>query len=81
LAIKPIVKLYPNPAINDINIISDTAFASYWIYNSNGKLIKKSKDGKILQAVVPTWDLKPGVYFIQLQFEKKTLIRKLVIIQ
>ncbi len=74
--------IFPNPAKDFINIISDCPFDNYSIINSVGKLIFKS--GAIFSeertAAITLIDLESGLYVLCLYSKEKELTRKKFII-
>lgn len=70
------VKLYPNPAVNDLYISGKTTQSKVEIYNVVGKQVKEY--GNILQSVDVS-DLNTGVYFVRLtDVNGKTVISKFI---
>ncbi len=73
------VELYPNPATNNVTITStDTAIRRYRVFDVNGRLI----DGNVMNTkrfTLDRKDMEPGTYFIQLDLEKSTVVRKLIL--
>ncbi len=67
------LKIVPNPAMNEIRIISDNQIEEAKIYNISGKLIKTSQAKRIdIQA------LKPGLYIVKMKTGDKLQIGKFV---
>lgn len=62
------VKIYPNPASNQINISDVTDINSYEIYNVVGKLILKSD--RLFSNTIDISELSPGAYFLKLGADK-----------
>lgn len=77
-----ILKVYPNPVINEFVIECNkfSGFTKVCIYNNNGKKIFseeiKSEDGKIR---VETNDIKPGIYYLQIINKTKMYYAKIII--
>ena len=70
------VKLYPNPAENNLYIVSKSALKKVEIYNVVGKQVKEYDD--VLQSINVS-DLKTGVYMIRLTDVKgKTVTSKFI---
>ncbi len=74
------IKVYPNPAKNNITITqTEATFNKYEIYNLNGKLVSENKIESMLQKV----DLKgyaEGMYIVKLIGKEKTIFKKIVVI-
>ena len=66
------VLLYPNPANDFITIKINDAVekTSYKIYNSTMQLLKTADYESGLENIIPTADLSPGIYFIDVMSEK-----------
>jgi len=75
------VLIYPNPATEYFTIqmegtISENDFNSIKIYNWNTTLVYHSEN---LEELIYTTDMPKGIYFIQFDFEKQQLTKKLII--
>ncbi len=69
------ISIFPNPTLGVINITGLTAPAKIKIYNLQGQLLKSFQQD---QNTIDISDLQPGVYFLNLTTEDKTLVRKVV---
>ena len=67
------LKIVPNPAINEIRIISDNQIEEAKIYDISGKLIIISQAKRI-----DIQDLKPGLYIVKMKTGNKLQIGKFV---
>ena len=70
------VKLYPNPAENNLYITSKTALRKVELYNVVGKQVKEYSD--VLQSINVS-DLKTGVYMVKMtDVNGKTVTSKFI---
>ncbi|MEM9545507.1 MAG: lamin tail domain-containing protein, partial [Bacteroidota bacterium] len=66
------INLYPNPATNVINIMSDTQLEGYTLYNRMGKIMSKG----VFKAMLDVRELPSGIYIIVLtKGEKQKVVR------
>jgi len=78
------VSIYPNPATGllNINLPILNKSVNLQLFDLTGKMIKSRKieenypGGKLIMDVS---DVKPGVFFVKMQSENKTLTRKIII--
>lgn len=71
---------YPNPATNKVNIQFSSIFVgSINIYNSAGKLMSTVSNKNKNEIILNVQNLMPGLYFLQIANENKSVIRKLII--
>jgi len=66
--------IYPNPANNFIKIKTDLKYVSFTIIDVTGKTVKHIDS----QTKIIVTNLTPGIYFIKLIGEEKSVIRKFV---
>lgn len=72
------LKIYPNPATNFIKVeLEDLAFAEILIRDIQGRLIKSVQCEENTQ-LVDVSVLKRGVYFLSLEINNKTLIKRFI---
>lgn len=71
-------KIFPNPCSDFINIQSDLRISNISIYNVQGHFMKNFvlKENK---TQVDVSQFEPGVYFVKLVIEDKTVVRKIVV--
>ena len=56
------IHLYPNPVLNETNLVTNSPVEEIYIFNSLGKLILNKKiSGNLLNIET----LKPGIYFLR----------------
>ncbi len=72
-------KVYPNPSMQKVNIISKENLPIY-IYNESGVLVYESKLSAI-DSQIDISNLPQGNYFIQILDSDKVLVQKLVIVE
>lgn len=71
-------KIYPNPAFNELNIASENVEISYVkILDINGRIIKETAINNN-ECKINVSDLFAGVYFVNIESQKGTLVQKLV---
>ncbi len=72
------LKIYPNPAKDEINIELNTNNYSsdYQIYNALGQLMEKDKF--IDKTIVNTQKYAKGIYFIKIAYQNTILYRKII---
>ncbi|WP_420574246.1 T9SS type A sorting domain-containing protein [Kordia sp.] len=73
-----IIKLYPNPVQKElfVNGISSNSKVTYTIYNVIGNVV--TSENLLQQYKINVQSLKAGIYFVQIQQEGKTAIKKFV---
>jgi Secretion system C-terminal sorting domain len=78
--------LYPNPAVNEVTIgysINSLQNVNFGIYDLRGRLIKKiekgkKQPGKYILEKIDISKLANGIYFVQMQTDKESIVKKLV---
>jgi uncharacterized protein RhaS with RHS repeats len=71
------IKIYPNPANETLHIVSSAEINSISIYDIAGKLIL-TQEVIDKTCEVALLDTKPGIYFIEISCDSKTVIQKIV---
>lgn len=69
------VFVYPNPATNELNIISTKVLDQVQIFSRDGKLVKSES---LTSTSIDVSDLNPGIYILQLQWEDAVSVVKFV---
>jgi len=69
------LQIYPNPAYNFINIKSDNTPSIITIYSTEGKLIKRIQNKKIINIS----NVNNGMYFIKINFGNSLFTKKIII--
>jgi hypothetical protein len=64
------LNVFPNPADGDLHIANASANDTYFIYNSEGKIVSR---GTLTSNHIAIDELKTGIYYIRLQQENSTL--------
>jgi len=67
------LKIVPNPALNEINILSEDQILEAGIYDISGNLIKVSKSRRIDISA-----FEPGIYLVKAKTNGKLIIGKFV---
>ena len=70
------ISLYPNPTINDFNILSDVTIQSIEIYKVTGQLVKKEI---YTGANIAVDDLNKGIYLVKANTKDNSFVNKLII--
>ncbi|MGH1388243.1 T9SS type A sorting domain-containing protein [Kordia sp.] len=72
------IKIYPNPVQNELSMtgISTNSKTSYSIYNTLGNIIISERS--LTQKTLDVTQLKAGVYFIKIQQQGKSAVKKFV---
>ena len=76
--VSPGIKIYPNPATDHVNIISDETVERIMVYNTLGLLIY-NKEINSKQFELKTGTLQNGIYFLRLEGNKGTFIQYLIV--
>lgn len=75
VAIENKVVLFPNPAINKVNInLPENQIEGISVYDGSGRLIKK-----FYRSMFVVSDFKSGLYFVKISTGDKTYIEKLIV--
>ncbi|BAO55370.1 endonuclease [Nonlabens marinus] len=72
---KSLVKLFPNPAKDDISITSSYPVSSYSILNTLGQRVA---NGILVDRKINVSELQSGVYFLQLHIENEVLVKRFI---
>ena len=69
-------KIYPNPVANFLNITNNTgeSILKASIYDLQGKLVQQLKPNS---CIIDIQNLNPGLYFIQIETMKSTILKKI----
>lgn len=71
------ISIAPNPFNNGLKIETDRILKKISIYNAFGQLIK-SVEANSLQIIMDTSELDNGIYFLHIETEKGTIIKKVL---
>ena len=73
------LKIYPNPAGNQLTVSSSQAISTLEIYNAIGEKVYSSAPGSLAeQILVHCASLPLGIYFVKVIAEEKTLFGKFI---
>lgn len=76
------LRLYPNPADNQINVVSGKAFDQLVLYNAQGSVIKQIHlNAKTSQYLIPLDDVITGIYFLRIEGDNTTYSIEKFIVQ
>jgi hypothetical protein len=70
------VKIYPNPVINNLNVISNSAIHRISIINMIGETVI-DKDCSSMNMVINTSGLMPGIYYLIIENSSGVATRKI----
>jgi hypothetical protein len=73
------IRVYPNPATNEINISAQEAITNINIYSLTGKLMFQSKSISERLAKVNIEGLSSGIYLVQIFQDKKYSAKRIVV--
>ncbi len=73
------VQLYPNPNQGNFSVQSIISILSYEVYDVSGKLLYKNDTGSEKNNINLNFQLEKGCYYIRLNAEKNSAIKKFVI--
>ncbi|HPS12122.1 MAG TPA: T9SS type A sorting domain-containing protein, partial [Prolixibacteraceae bacterium] len=65
------MKVYPNPAINVLNITSDSKIENVGFYSISGQKILEIQNTSGNSVTVPVSELQKGVYLLKVKTENK----------
>jgi beta-xylosidase len=74
------IKIFPNPAHNEIQISSDFFFNQLIIYDTEGRLLVHNTYDFPVQTINSTLELKSGIYLLKLINEQVSETKKLMIL-
>lgn len=74
LALAQEVKLFPNPCQDELRISSEQSFKTIRLFDTWGRILPV--DFKECGSVLNTSDLRPGVYYLQLDLTTKKFVKK-----
>ena len=72
-----IISIYPNPVDAILNIKANKTIKNLKILNTQGQSIKFLNNGELNS--IPTADLSPGIYFVEINFEDSQIARKKIV--
>ena len=73
-----IVKIYPNPALNLVNVNSESPFDLLYVINLYGQIVFKATQTKPINVIDMT-DLAPGFYTISLKLQDGWVNKKIIL--
>lgn len=71
------VSIYPNPTSTGFSISNHSKPSVVSIYNSNGQLCGTQMASQ--NKLIPTAHLPSGIYFVRIEYQDHTLVKKLII--
>lgn len=73
---KESIKIYPNPATNELNIQADENISSIKLYTVSGALVKEINNPGT--TPINLANINKGVYFVEITTNNKTLYKKII---
>jgi hypothetical protein len=67
------LQLYPNPAINELNIVSDKAIESISIVSITGSRVLDVRNVQSSDFVLPLDGISAGIYFVEVRSADHTV--------
>jgi len=80
--VKDNMKVYPNPASNELNVVVSDEFSGdiqLRLINSVGNIVKEKSIENNSECKLDVSDLNKGFYFLQVKSEGKTVTKKVII--
>ncbi|MBS4016401.1 MAG: T9SS type A sorting domain-containing protein [Candidatus Latescibacteria bacterium] len=74
------IKIFPNPARNEFNVVSNEMIKSIKVININGLVVKNASVNDQI-AILNVQNINTGVYFVQIYTESGTTTKRLLIIR
>ncbi|MDX1351068.1 MAG: PKD domain-containing protein, partial [Putridiphycobacter sp.] len=78
----PAVNIYPNPAIDFLNIAYDSdnkTLNRITIFDLSGKMVYENNNVSDKMTVISTENIEPGTYLVKMLFENEVYNRKVII--
>ncbi len=76
------LSIYPNPAKDYVILKSNASYKGHWVLkNILGRIVDSGKITNSYQEFISLKNCTSGVYFLQLEFEKGSITRKIVVIK
>lgn len=72
------IKIYPNPAQNEINILAADNFSEVMVFSVTGKMVLHRKTGSVNQLKLNTETFVPGVYLLKIIQNDQNLTLKFI---
>ena len=72
------LSIYPNPASDLVNIVSEKMFNKLTIVNSIGQIVFENFD-RCESLSINTYGFESGIYFVEIEYSDNIIIEKLVI--
>ncbi|WP_298544805.1 PKD domain-containing protein [uncultured Aquimarina sp.] len=73
------IMLYPNPVVDELHIQSKRTITEVTIFNYTGAIIYSSNVIKTNKHTIERMDYPAGVYFVQINTDQKSTMKKIVI--
>lgn len=73
-----VISLYPNPARDIVNVVTESEINSVQIYNFSGQLVKSEQFFSTKQVQITTTNLSEGIYMLTLNNSKSNSIKFVV---
>lgn len=73
-----VVKVYPNPVINDLNIFLNEPINLVKIYNALGQVIREIKVAETSKFILDIIDYPKGIYFLEVNSNGSKYVRNFI---
>jgi hypothetical protein len=73
------IRIYPNPATDQITFSSEKPFSKIEIYSVTGTLISQLKVSNENQVKITTDNYNAGIYFVHIFQEKERITKKFMV--
>jgi len=74
------LKVYPNPVVDEINIISNEEIIQVILFDRDGKIVFNSEPNKRTTTIFNTQSFTNGVYFLNIKTYNKSFVNKIIIL-
>jgi len=74
------LKVYPNPVVDEINIISNDEIIQVILFDRDGKIVFNSEPNKRTTTIFNTQSFTNGVYFLNIKTYNKSFVNKIIIL-
>jgi len=73
-----LLKISPNPAVNEIRVIAEKPMLSVELYDLHGRIVWQKSGLTALELRIPRANLPSGVYCLKAKFERGFCIKKVI---
>ena len=73
------IRIYPNPAISEVTVVSEKPISKIEIWSAAGALLKQMDGLSENQIKISTGNFLPGIYFVHIFQKNKRITKKLMV--